>query len=186
HAIETYVTTRRNAVSLLFSREAWRLLEENFCQVLEEPKDLEARSGMQLGSCFAGLAIENSMLGATHALANPLTAEYGIVHGQAISMMLPHVIRFNGVDYAHWYRELLEAIAGSNGAPPPSSGAEGLADLVSKLAARAELPMQLSQCDVERSRLRHLAESAAQQWTATFNPRKVTTDDLLELYKAAF
>ncbi len=60
------------------------------------PIDLEARTGMQLGAAFAGLAIENSMLGATHALANPLTARYGIVHGQAIGLMLPHVIRFNG------------------------------------------------------------------------------------------
>ncbi len=186
HALETYVTTKRNAVSLLFSREAWRLLEENFVRVLEEPKDLEARSAMQLGACFAGLAIENSMLGATHALANPLTAEYGIVHGQAISLMLPHVIRFNGVDYGEWYGELLEAIAGSNGAPPPSSGPAGLAELVTKLSAKANLPTRLADCDVERSLLPKMAESAAKQWTATFNPRKVHTQDLLALYEAAY
>ena len=68
----------RNPVSLAFSREAWLLLAENFSRVLDDPTDLAARGGMQLGACFAGLAIENSMLGATHALANPLTADYGI------------------------------------------------------------------------------------------------------------
>ena len=81
--LETYVTQRPHAVSLAFSREAWQLLGENFGRVLDDPGDMEARSGMQLGAAFAGLAIENSMLGATHALANPLTARYGIVHGQA-------------------------------------------------------------------------------------------------------
>ncbi|MEM7314109.1 MAG: iron-containing alcohol dehydrogenase, partial [Planctomycetota bacterium] len=65
HAVETYVTTRRNPMSAAFSREAWRLLSKNFSRVLESPKDLEARGGMQLGACLAGLAIENSMLGAS-------------------------------------------------------------------------------------------------------------------------
>ena len=96
HAVETYVTKPRNPVSLAFSREAWRLLTAHFARVLDEPDDLAARGGMQLGACFAGLAIENSMLGAAHALANPLTATYGIIHGQAIGLMLPHVVRFNG------------------------------------------------------------------------------------------
>src|SRR6185295_13407946 len=128
HALETYVTRVRNPVSLAFSREAWLLLGENFSQVLDDPSDLEARAGMQLGACFAGLAIENSMLGAAHALANPLTTHYGIVHGQAIGLMLPHVIRFNGASVGHWYRDLLEGTGGANGFPKPSEGAAGLAD----------------------------------------------------------
>ena len=115
HALETYVTTKRNAASLAFSREAWQLLESNFARVLEHPDDLVARGEMQLGACFAGLAIENSMLGATHALANPLTAEYGIPHGEAIGLLLAHVIRYNGQEYEHWYHELLETTFGSNG-----------------------------------------------------------------------
>jgi alcohol dehydrogenase len=77
HAVETYVTTRRNPVSEIFSQEAWKLLEPNFERVLAEPNDLRARSAMQLGAYFAGVAIEGSMLGATHACANPLTANYG-------------------------------------------------------------------------------------------------------------
>ena len=98
---------------------------------------------MQLGACFAGLAIENSMLGATHALANPLTARYGIVHGQAIGLMLPHVIRFNGAEFGDWYRDLLEGTGGANGFPDPDSGFEGLADFVAELVAAAGLPARL-------------------------------------------
>ena len=59
---------------------------------------------MQLGAAYAGVAIENSMLGASHALANPLTATYGTSHGQAVGLMLPHVIRFNGQVHDDWYR----------------------------------------------------------------------------------
>ena len=104
HALETYVTKRRNPISLLFSSESWKLLAGNFRRVLEDPSDIEARSAMQLGAAYAGVAIENSMLGASHALANPLTAMYSIAHGQAVGAMLPHVIRFNGQKYEHWYK----------------------------------------------------------------------------------
>ena len=186
HALETYVTTVRNPVSMAFSREAWLLLGENFGRVLADPSDLDARSGMQLGACFAGLAIENSMLGATHALANPLTTRYAIVHGQAIGLMLPHVIRFNGEQFGTWYRDLLEGTGGANGFPDPQSGFEGLADFVSGLASKAKLPSRLSECGVEESKLPEMAAEAAKQWTGSFNPRRVSEAELLTLYKTAF
>src|SRR4051812_26778620 len=112
HALESYVTKRRNALSLAFSREAWRHLAPNLLRVISNPMDLPARGAMQLGACLAGLAIENSMLGAAHALANPLTAKYGIAHGGAIAIMLPHVDRRNGQHVEAWYRELGECCSG--------------------------------------------------------------------------
>ncbi|MEX0676600.1 MAG: iron-containing alcohol dehydrogenase [Pirellulales bacterium] len=185
HALETYVTKVRNPLSLAFSREAWLLVGENFPRVLSEPENLDARAGMQLGACFAGLAIENSMLGATHALANPLTTRYGIVHGQAIGLMLPHVIRFNGAEYGDWYRDLLEGTGGANGFDP-GSGFEGLADFVAQMVHKAGLQGRLSQCGVEEAKLPELAAEAAKQWTGTFNPRRVGEAELLSLYKAAY
>ncbi|HEY2892775.1 MAG TPA: iron-containing alcohol dehydrogenase [Pirellulales bacterium] len=186
HAIESYVTRVRNPVSLAFSREAWLLVGENFARVLDDPQDLEARSGMQLGACFAGLAIENSMLGAAHALANPLTTHYQVVHGQAVSLMLPHVIRFNGAQFGHWYRDLLEGTGGSNGFPKPETGAEGLAQFVTSLSAKAGLNTRLAECGVARNDLERLAKDAATQWTSGFNPRPVHEGDLVSLYEAAF
>lgn len=186
HALETYVTTKRNFMSILLSREAWRLLEKNFLKVLREPEDLEARGKMQLGAFLAGTAIENSMLGATHALANPLTAHYGIPHGQAIALMLPHVIRFNGELRRDWYCELLAYVSGTNGAPSVASGPSGLADFLLQMADTAGLAGRLSACGVEEQKLPTLAADAAKQWTGTFNPRPLTTDDLLALYRAAY
>jgi alcohol dehydrogenase len=186
HALETYVTRVRTPMSLAYSREAWALLAENFSRVLDEPQNLEARSAMQLGAMFSGLAIENSMLGATHALANPLTANYGIVHGQAIGLMLPHVIRFNGEQVGDWYRELLDGNDGAHGFPTVHGGVAGLAEFVAALVRKAGLPDRLSACGVTREKLPQMADEAAKQWTGTFNPRPVAAPELLSLYEAAF
>src|SRR5689334_23833372 len=107
HAVETYVTTKRTSFSEIFSREAWQLLEGNYERVLAQPDNLEARGAMQLGAFYAGVAIENSMLGATHACANPLTARYGTAHGEAIAMLLPSVVRWNERAAADRYATLL-------------------------------------------------------------------------------
>ena len=95
HAVETAVTRKRNETSLKYSRAAFQMMLENFSRVLESPDDLEARGQMLLGAAYAGTAIEHSMLGAAHSAANPLTAHFDVIHGQAVGMMLPHVVRFN-------------------------------------------------------------------------------------------
>ena len=88
HAVETAVTTKRSPLSRAYSLEAFRLCGGHLSRALNEPGDLEARSGMLLGAAFAGTAIENSMLGAAHAAANPLTARFGVTHGVAVGLML--------------------------------------------------------------------------------------------------
>ena len=177
HAIETYVTKKRNEVSQSLSREAWRLLSHNFPRVIESPDDIEARGGMQLGACFAGLAIENSMLGAAHALANPVTAKYGTPHGQAVGLMLPHVVRHNAQDeeISQMYSDLTEI-----------SGDDDLAARLSSLLELAGLKTRLSELAVDESSLPELADGASQQWTGTFNPVPVDAVSLLQMYQAAF
>lgn len=179
HAVETFVTTKRNPISLAFSREAWRLLSTWLPRVLDDESNLEARGGVQLGACLAGLAIENSMLGAAHALANPLTAEFGVVHGRAVGLMLPHVIRFNSEVVGDQYAELATVTMNGSG----SAGA--LADRVGELTAAAGLPHRLSDVGVTGDRIDALAENAAKQWTANFNPRPVDVAALRGLYESA-
>ena len=188
HALETYVTKPRNAASLSFSREAWLLLGGSFTRVISEPDNIEARADMQLGACFAGLAIENSMLGATHALANPLTARFDVPHGQAIGIMLPYVIAYNGKDptVARWYQDLLECTAGANGFPQPDGGVAGLVEFIADLVRRAGLKTTIAACDVPRDALEELSREAAEQWTGTFNPREVGATELLEIYEMAY
>jgi alcohol dehydrogenase len=182
HAIESYVCTKRSPLSQIYSLAAWRHLETNYEQVLEEPLDLAARGAMQLGAYFAGLAIEASMLGAAHSCANPLTAHYGITHGIAVGLMLPHVVRYNAMAVGHLYADLAHCSGLENGEP----AAEILARRVTSLMHTAGLPTALSQCGVSRGILALLAEEAGQQWTSRFNPRPVGEAELLRLYEAAW
>jgi alcohol dehydrogenase len=185
HAVETYVTTKRSGLSQFFSREAWRLLESNYEVVLEQPNNLEARGAMQLGSYFAGMAIENSMLGATHACANPLTTHYSTVHGAALAMLLPSVVRWNGTVVAKQYIELLKlssAAANSNG----RGSFEMLAQRLEQLAAAGGLRQSLRMAGVPESDLQMLAAEAATQWTGTFNPRQFDFAGAMELYRQAY
>ena len=186
HAVETCVTKRRNPVSVQYSKEAWRLLEANFETVLQNPDDLEARAAMQLGAAYSGVAIENSMLGAAHALANPLTATYDIAHGQAVGLMLPHVVRFNGVEFDDLYRGLLNASGSMVQVDHGQSASEYLAGLLTRLVSNAGLEVKLAALGVEQDKLQSLAAAAAEQWTGTFNPRAVDSESLLGLYQNAF
>ena len=184
HAVETAVTTKRNPVSQMFSREAFRLCVHALPRVLEHPNDLEARADMQLGAAFAGAAIENSMLGAAHAAANPLTARFGITHGHAVGLMLPHVVRFNASEAAPraiYARLALEA--GIAAAESPEIASEELARRLQQLLNLAVLPGTLAACHVKPTAIPALAGEAARQWTAGFNPRPVTAEDFVRIYQ---
>ena len=186
HAVETAVTRKRTKLSQMFSRESFRLCVRRFGEVMSGSASAEARGDMLLGAAFAGCAIENSMLGAAHSAANPLTAHYGIVHGQAVGLMLPHVVRFNGQEPAveEAYGELLAAarIASLS----DKSATERLAALLEGLLRESGLAAKLRDLNVPESGPATLAPEAAKQWTATFNPRAIGADDFGRLYQTAW
>lgn len=188
HAVETAVTRKRNPLSEMYSREAFKLTAGSLEQVLAQPSDIEARGRMLLGAAFAGTAIETSMLGAAHSMANPLTAHFNIIHGQAVGMVLPHVVRFNAADPAalRAYAELastLELACVSDGL---SAACDALVGRLERLLNRGGMPRSLAECGVTRDAIPMLAEEASRQWTASFNPRKVEVTDFVALYTAVF
>ena len=176
HAFETAVTKKRNPLSAMYSREAFRMCFGAIERVLDDPRDIEARSRMQLGAAFAGMAIENSMLGAAHSAANPLTAHYGIAHGQAVGLMLPAVIAFNARDpEAHNHYLELAMIA----------GLADIDDLIGELDTildAARMREGIAKLGIDRADFPKLAAEAAQQWTASFNPRRIDAQDFEEIY----
>ena len=182
HAVESQVCTAATPASRTFSREAWRLLAANLPGIVIDGGTVAARSAVQFGASLAGLAIEHSMLGAAHALANPLTAAHHVTHGQAVGVMLPHVVRFNGPVCGGAYAELLTDVAIS--ATADEAGAT-LADWLTGLLATAQLKTSLRACGIDAADVPALAAAAATQWTAGFNPRAVTATDLADLYEAA-
>jgi alcohol dehydrogenase len=208
HAVETAGTNKRNETSLAFTREAWTRIDRAFVRAVQSPNDDEARADMLLGAHLAGAAIEHSMLGAAHACANPLTARYDITHGLAVGVMLPHVVRFNTQAGENPYAALdvatLEPGAyGSSGrsglapsatdvdahrseSPADHSSAAELVNRIEQFLHAAGLPRTLHELNVPADALPALADEAAKQWTARFNPRPVESADLLLIYRAAY
>ena len=172
HAVETVATSKRNDTSRRLSRQAWELLEGAFERSMVDPADVNARENMLLGSHVAGAAIENSMLGAAHSCANALTALCDTVHGVAVGLMLPHVVRFNAGGGTNPYSDLME-------------DASALENRLSKMLEIAGIPTKLSQVDASADLVPKLAAIAAKQWTATFNPRPVGEAEFTEIFRAA-
>lgn len=179
HAVETWVTTRRTALSDTFSRRAWDLLSGAFERVMAHPGDRDARESMLLGSHFAGIAIEQSMLGATHACSNPLTACFDLAHGLALSILLPHVVRWNAQAVSGRYAALI-------GSHDVEAAPERLAITLETLAHVGGLGGRLQDQGVPSAALPGLAGLAAQQWTGAFNPRQFDAAGALEIYRAAY
>ncbi|HEY5706204.1 MAG TPA: iron-containing alcohol dehydrogenase [Terrimicrobiaceae bacterium] len=187
HAVETAVTKKRNELSWLYSREAFRLTAGNLDYVFQQPDNLEARAAMQLGAAYAGTAIENSMLGAAHSAANPLTARFGVIHGQAVGIMLPHVVRFNArqPEVAAIYAELAKFAGLAAWSDRAEQAVKALIAQLESLLQTGRMPPSLSALNIPPSRLPKLAEEAAGQWTAQFNPRPIIASDFEAIYTAA-
>ncbi|MEO8520729.1 MAG: iron-containing alcohol dehydrogenase [Acidobacteriota bacterium] len=182
HAVEAAVSVKRTAVSDLFSHRAWRLLNDAFERVLLHPADADARATMQLGAHFAGMAIEQSMLGAAHACANPLTARFNLTHGLVLAILLPHVVRWNAGVAAGRYAALLNS---PRRRARDQDATDTLATRLEDLAGAAGLAMKLSDGGVDEEALPGLAADAAAEWTAQFNPRPFDAAGALEIYRAA-
>jgi alcohol dehydrogenase len=172
HAVETSATNKRNDTSRRLSRQAWEMLDPSYERVMRDPADLEARRGMLMGAHLAGAAIENSMLGAAHSCANALTAVCGTVHGVAVGMILPSVIRFNSAADGNPYSDLMP-------------DAERLAERIDRMLDAGELPHTLVEAGASEEQIPELAAVAARQWTATFNPRPVGEPEFRQIFQMA-
>jgi alcohol dehydrogenase len=143
---------------------------------------------MLLGAALGGMAIENSMLGAAHAAANPLTAQYNIIHGMAVGLMLPAVIRFNAQLPAARlaYEELAAVPEMALLTECQEDPVEALASHVEWLLNTAGMPRSLAAAGANPSGIPALALEAVKQWTAGFNPRPLTAHEFENLFAAAF
>ena len=135
---------------------------------------------MHLGAFYAGVAIEQSMLGAAHACANPLTAQYQLTHGVALAILLPHVVRWNTQKNDSLYAGLMDSNI------PPEQAGSRLAERLVELSKAGGFPTNLKTLGIPMKDLADLAESAGAQWTGTFNPRPFSESEALEVYQCAY
>jgi len=189
HAIEAYTSKRlKNSLSDMLAREALRLLAGNIVVAVKQGDNLDARGSMLLGAMLAGQAFANAPVAAVHALAYPLGGNYHIPHGLSNSLVLPHVIRFNGPSAGDLYKEIAPLIMPGKSLPDDALVVtEMLAEHFLSLAEDLGLQTSLSQMNVPEGDLPKLAEEAMlQQRLLINNPREVSLDDSLEIYRQAY
>jgi alcohol dehydrogenase class IV len=189
HAIEAYTSRRlKNSLSDMLAREALRLLAGNIVVAVKQGDNLDARGSMLLGAMLAGQAFANAPVAAVHALAYPLGGNYHIPHGLSNSLVLPHVIRFNGPSAGDLYKEIAPLIMPGKSLPDDALVVtEMLAEHFLSLAEDLGLQTSLSQMNVPEGDLPKLAEEAMlQQRLLINNPREVSVDDSLEIYRQAY
>ncbi len=188
HAIEAYTgVIGKNPYSDMLAVEALRLLGGNIRCAVADGGNLAARQAMLLGACLAGQAFANSPVAAVHALAYPLGGHFHIPHGLSNALVLTEVMRFNAPAAAEHYAQLASAaipgfVAGASVQASSERFIAALADLMAELG----LPQRLSECGISASDLERLAEDALkQQRLLVNNPRPVSYDDALAIYRAA-
>ncbi len=180
HAIEGYVSTDWSPHQDARSLQALRMIRDNLERAVERgEEDEEARGNMLIA---ANLAITLA-LGSVHSMSHPAGAHFGVPHGVANAIHLPHVVRHNaagGADIADRYRDIGEIfdIAG------PDIG-DALAAHLTDLVARLGLPTRLSDVGVPESGIPALVDGAMGDGTTLLNPREMGEEDYAELYRAA-
>jgi alcohol dehydrogenase class IV len=180
HAIEGYVSTQWNPHQDARSLQALRLIRENLERAVETPDDEDARGNMLIAANLA-ITIE---LGSVHAMSHPVGAVFGVPHGVANAIHLPHVIRFNAAgapDIADRYGDLADVLGVEAG---PDAG-DALAEHVTELVGRLGLPTRLSEVGVPESGIPQLVDGAIGDGTTLLNPREAGEAEYEALYRDA-
>jgi alcohol dehydrogenase len=188
HAIEAYTTRNlKNPLSDNLARQALVLLAGSIRTAVNDGANRDARTNMLLGACLAGQAFANAPVAAVHALAYPLGGHYHIPHGLSNSLVLPAVLEFNAPVASKLYGELAELVVGS---PVPGSDEAKTAALIDALRTLIDdvsLPATLKEAGVSQESLPMLAQDAMlQQRLLVNNPRDVSYEDALGIYRAAY
>ncbi|WP_305985275.1 iron-containing alcohol dehydrogenase [Roseibium sp. MMSF_3544] len=189
HAIEAYASKseNNNPVSRSLAIEALRLLGANIETAVFSPANEDARSAMLLGSMLAGMAFANSPVAAVHALAYPLGSSFHIPHGLSNALVLPHILKFNNSLAADTYAEIAPHLFPDlSTTGDPALRAEEFADRLAALSHKLGLQTRLSDVGIAEEHLPKLASDAMKQTRLLVNnPRELTEEDALEIYRAA-
>jgi lactaldehyde reductase len=187
HAIEGYITKAAWTMTDMFELKAIELIAANLKTAVEQPDNLEARDAMAIAQYIAGMGFSNVGLGIVHSMAHPLGAVYDTPHGVANALLLPYVMEFNASAAGDKYRQIAAAMGIKETAAMSAEQANKAAvDAVRQLSLSINIPQKLHEIGVKEEDLPRLAQAALNDVCTGGNPRDVTFEDLLALYKTAF
>ncbi len=184
HAIEAYVSTGSSSLTDLHALEAIRIIGEALPVAYHERENREAARQMMLGSLHAGLAFSNASLGLVHAMAHPLSGLYDLPHGEANSLLLPEVIRYNYLSAQARYNRIGE-ILGASEEDIQKNGVEAIIGVVRGLAEKVGISGSLGDRGVLRRDIRTLSDHAMVDGCIVTNPLLPDVEEVMRLYEAA-
>ncbi len=187
HAIEAMHSLQREPFADALGLHAIRLVRAHLPTATKSGADLVARGQMLLAATLAGLAFSNAQVGLVHAMAHTLGGQFGVHHGLANSICLPHCLRFNAADAGDVYAEAGAAFGLATAGKSGVEASELLAAAVADFAAELGLKTRLRDVGVPHDALAGLAEATLFDGAIVYNPRVVLgADEALQVYEAAY
>jgi len=186
HAIEAFVSQASQPPADALALRAVELAGTNLRTAVADGRDLEARTGMALGSLLAGMAFNNAFLGLTHSIGAALSGHAHVGHGVAIGLLLPYVMEYNAVARPEKFRTIAAALGrGIAGLPLDEAALEAVA-AVFALTEDLGLPRRLRDLGVAASSLAGMARDAMGHGMLRMNPRPPAEEDVLEILRKAY
>lgn len=192
HAIEGYTCIQKNPLSDAYAWAAIELIRDHLPRAVADGKDLEARLAMANASLMAGIAFSNSMVGLVHAIGHACGGVSKVAHGDAMTILLPHVMEYNLPMLGDLYGRLLLALAGPEafaGTPAAERGAKAIAvvrELTGQLNQACGLPLRLRDVGVTEADLPAIARTATNDGALLMNPKEADVDDVAAILRRAY
>ena len=184
HSLESYISTKANPVSDMFAMESMRLIGANIVEAYQNGRSVKAREAMMLGSMYGGLALTAAGTAAVHALAYPLGGMFGITHGVANAMLLPHVMAFNKDAIVARLATVARALDISRHDDDDETAAEALIARLAEWTEVVQIPQDLRQFGVSEAHLDALAEAASKvKRLLGNNPKPLGHGDIKAIYQ---
>lgn len=185
HAIESYTSKMANPITKALAREAIRKISRNLRQAVYNGDTLKYRDEMLMGSLLAGLAFNNTRLGNCHALSHPISAIYGVPHGIANAVLIPHVMEFNMKAVPELFADIALDMGENLEGLTMMEKAQKAVDSVRRLAKDVGIPETFESFGIDEQNIKKMTEDALLSGNIKVNPRITTYDDVVELYKKA-
>lgn len=183
HAIEGYITKAAWEMSDMFEIKAIEMIYKYLPIAVNEPQNPEGRNGMAVAQYIAGMAFSNVGLGVDHGMAHPLSALHDVPHGVACAMLLPVVMRFNAAAAKPKYVEIAKACGVYQEGMSIDEAVDAACKAIEDLSKLVGIPQHLTDLGINEQDIPALAEQAIVDVCTPGNPRDVTKEDIVELYK---
>jgi alcohol dehydrogenase class IV len=162
------------------------LIAKNLRMAYAHGENLLVRSNMMEGSLLAGMSFANAGVAAVHAFAYPLGGEFHIAHGLSNTLMLPYVMRYNIIGCPDKFAQMARAFGEPMEGRSELDAAEAAVKFVERLSDDLRVPRRLRAVGIPESAIPQMAESAMKVTRLLVNnPRKITLEDAVAIYKSA-